>query len=89
MMRESRKSEKTNNDPEIRVVALWQEFLQGRYENGYISLPARDKLIELGAPESFKWMYLKVGPKPRKNDTKSLIANLESRINTLENSRRE
>jgi hypothetical protein len=69
---------------ETEVTKLWVEFLQLRFDTGYINFAAKEKLIELGAPESFRWMYVKTAKKPRLNN-KSILENLDARIADIEN----
>lgn len=69
---------------EIEIAKLWVEFLQLRFDTGFINFAAREKLIELGAPESFKWMYRKTAKKPKEN-TKTVLQRLDERITGLEN----
>lgn len=68
---------------ETDISKLWVEFIQLRFETGFINFSAREKLIELGPPESFKWMYKRTAKKPRAN-TKTVIEKLDARIANIE-----
>ena len=67
---------------ENAIRQLWAEFLLGRFQNGFISEAACDKVVEFDPPASFTFLYTKI--KPKRIDTKSVLANLEARIHIVE-----